>query len=106
MKIDPAFCIHTNLKKSVRVETVNIPELGIEQLCLRIKVYCGDCKSSFIIKTANEGFSTNEVGVVCDELFVPLELPQVDELDVSASDLEPSGMVREPIQPRTRDNLH
>lgn len=82
MKIDPSFCNHTNVGRSVKVDTISVPELGIEQLVLRIKVYCRDCREAFIPKTMNEGFSTSEVGVVGEELLVPLEYPQEAELEV------------------------
>jgi hypothetical protein len=106
MKIDPEYCTHTNLKKSVRVETVNVPELGIEQLCLKIRVYCGDCKSPYIIKTQNQGFSTDDIGVVGDELIVPLEYPQPEEDVDTDSEIDPSELVHEVSPPRYRDNLH
>ena len=106
MKIDPSFCTHTNLKKTVKAETFNVPELGVEQLCLRIRVYCGDCKSSFVFRTVNEGFSTHEIGVVGDELIVPLDYPHLDEMGESEGDLGPSEMVQEGLSIRTREDLH
>jgi hypothetical protein len=83
MKLDPVFCDHADIKKVVKLDTILIPELGIEQLVLRIRVYCKSCKENFIPKTMQSGFSTDEVGVVGEELFVPLEPPMVEDLDVS-----------------------
>jgi len=83
MKIDKAFCNHTNIGKSTKIETVSVPELQLEQLVLKVKIYCKDCKEAFIPKTMNGGFSTDEIGVVGDEVIIPLEYPQADEESVS-----------------------
>ena len=72
MKTDPAFCQHVNVKKSVKLETISVPELGIEQLVIRVKAYCGDCKEAFIPKSMSEGFSTNEISVMDNEVLIPL----------------------------------
>lgn len=85
MRTDPAFCTHAEIKKSTKIETISVPELGIEQLVLRIRVYCKDCKAEFVPKTIQCGFSTEEVGALGNELIVPLEYPQVEE------DEEPEG---------------
>jgi len=105
MKIDPAFCQHTKIKRTAKVETLSVPELGIEQLVIRVKVYCGDCKESFIPKTMNEGFSTGEVSAVDNEVFIPLEHPQIEEIEYP--DLDVVDMAAEKQQQvRSKEHLH
>lgn len=82
MAIDPAFCQHTNLKKSARIETISVPELGIEQLFLRVRVYCADCRAALVPRTQQCGFSTDEVGTIGEELLVPLDYPEVEVADL------------------------
>ena len=106
MKIDPAFCQHTNIAKSAKIETVSVPELEIEQLVIRIKVYCRDCKEAFVPKTMREGFSTDEIGVVGDEIFIPLEYPMSDEMEASDEALMASESDRECIVPPNKEYLH
>ncbi len=107
MRMDPALCRHTSVKKSARVETVSVPELGIEQLCLRVRVYCGDCREAFTPKTMLCGFSTEEIGVVGDELFVPLEPPVWDEVEVSEDDVDPArAAAGTPLAARNKEHLH
>ncbi len=83
MPADPSLCEHANIGRSVRVETISIPELQIEQLVLRVRAYCRDCKEAFVPKTMAGGFSTEEIGVIGDEVFVPLAYPQADEIEAS-----------------------
>ena len=106
MKIDPSFCNHTNIGKSIKIDTVSVPELCLEQLVIRIKVYCRDCKEAFIPKTMSEGFSTSEIGVVGDELFVPLEYPQETDLEVPDEALMASEKDVESIGRQDKDHLH
>lgn len=104
--MDPAICPHTEIKKSAKIETISVPELGIEQLFLRVRVFCKDCKSPFVPKTLLGGFSTEEVGVVDDELFVPLEYPLAEEFD--ASEMEPltSDAIPEGQPTKEKHHLH
>jgi hypothetical protein len=83
MKIDPAFCNHTNIGKSAKIETVSVPELQLEQLVLKVRIFCKDCKEAFVPKTMNGGFSTDEIGVVGEEVIIPLEYPNESEESVS-----------------------
>ena len=106
MKTDPSFCDHTNIGKSSRVETVSMPELGLEQLILRIRVYCRDCKEAFIPKTMKEGFSTDDVGVVGDELLVPLAYPMDEDMDVPDEVLHPSEKDKEGSDRPAKEHLH
>ena len=85
MKLDPAHCHHKDIQKSVKLETVSVPELEIEQLVLRIRIRCKSCGEPFVPKTMALGFSTEEVGLVGDDLLIPLEYPQAEETD------EPEG---------------
>lgn len=104
MKIDPAFCQHTNVKKSVKLETMSVPELGIEQLVIRVKAYCGDCKETFIPKTMAEGFSTSEIGVLDNEVFIPLEYP-IEDLE--EPEMDPIEIAEEKVlHNRDRENMH
>lgn len=105
MKQDPALCLHNEIGKSAKVETITIPELGIQQLVLKVKVFCRACKESFIFKTYADGFSTSEIGLVGDELFIPLEQPQVELFD--GTDIEP--LTQAPSQDLSRslkEKLH
>lgn len=106
MKIDPAYCIHSNIGKSVKIETISIPELGIEQLVLRVRVFCKDCKEAFMPKTMNEGFSTGEIGIVGDELFVPLVEPQVDDLNVPDEVQMHADKAEKDSKPPPKEFLH
>jgi len=90
MKIDPAFCNHTNIGKSAKVETISVPELQLEQLVLKVRIFCKDCKEAFIPKTMNGGFSTDEIGVVGEEVIIPLEYPNEGEESVSEEVLHTS----------------
>jgi len=83
---------------------MSVPELGIEQLVLRIKVFCRECKEPFIMKTMVDGFSTSEIGLVGDELFVPLEHPQSDYLDETDSEQHPQDLTDAPPPPKA--HLH
>ena len=105
MKTDPAFCSHTNIKRSAKVETVSVPELGIEQLVIRVKVFCGDCKEAFIPKTMNEGFSTGEISVVDGEVFIPLEHPTDNEIELPEMDAVEMQQ-EEILQSRNKEFLH
>jgi len=89
MRQDPALCPHHEIGKSAKIETLSVPELGIEQLVLRIKVFCRACKEPFVIKTLSDGFSTSEIGLVGDELLVPLEKPYREETDESDMERHP-----------------
>lgn len=106
MKIDPAFCHHTNIAKSAKIETVSIPELELEQLVIRIKVYCRDCKEAFAPKTMNQGFSTDEIGVVGEEIFIPLEYPLAEETEASDEALMASESDKEDDAIPNKDHLH
>ena len=106
MTIDPTFCALTPIQQSVKVETVSSPELGFEQLCLRVKAYCGDCKEAFVPLTSTAGFSTSEIGVIDSEVFIPLEYPIVDEIDVSPSDVDPAEIPHEKNNQRDKEFLH
>jgi hypothetical protein len=105
MKTDPAFCNHTNIKRSSKLETLSVPELGIEQLVIKVKVFCGDCKEAFIPKTMNEGFSTNEVGVVDNEIIIPLAYPIEDEIELPEMDAVEQKQ-DEMLQARNKEFLH
>lgn len=76
MKQDPALCRHGQISKSVSVDKITVPELGIEQLVLKVKAYCKHCKQPFVMKTGAAGFSTEEIGWLDDELIIPLEYPE------------------------------
>lgn len=104
MRKDPALCHHHEIGKSVKIETMSIPELNMEQLVLRIKVFCKSCKEPFVIKTMVDGFSTSEIGLIGDELFVPLETPQQYDLDVSDDEQHPQDLSDEPLPPKA--HLH
>lgn len=96
MKIDPAFCNHTNIGKSAKIETISVPELQLEQLVLKVRIFCKDCKEAFVPKTMNGGFSTDEIGVVGEEVIIPLEYPNEDEESVSDEVLHTQGQDEAP----------
>jgi hypothetical protein len=104
MRKDPALCHHHEIGKSAKIETVSVPELNMEQLVLRVKVFCKSCKEPFVIKTMADGFSTSEIGLVGDELFIPLETPQQYDLGVSDDELLTSEMTDEGPPPKS--HLH
>ena len=104
MKIDPALCEHANVGRTAKIETISVPELGIEQLCLRVRVFCKDCREAFTPKTMSLGFSTEEIGVVGDELFVPLEEPHADE--ESDTDEAPATSERPWEEHPSKEHLH
>ena len=106
MKIDPSFCIHSNIKKSVKTDTLSVPELGLEQLVLQVRVFCGDCKSSFVFKSVPEGFSTNHAAVVGDTLIIPLELPPSEDLSDTEAIPGHSDLSLDIRRQSSRDNLH
>ena len=66
MKIDTVYCDHIDIGRTTKLETSTVPELQIEQLVLRVRVYCKDCCSP-IPKTIAFGFSTAEARVVSDD---------------------------------------
>ena len=105
MRQDPALCKHDEIRKRVTVETINVPELGIEQLVLRIKVWCRACREPFVIKTMRDGFSTDEIGLVGSELFVPLEQPYLEETDASDEEQLTSGRPESDPRP-PKEQLH
>lgn len=103
MKTDPTLCSHANIKKSVKIDTISVPELGIEQLVIRVKAYCGDCKEAFIPKTLTESFSTGEIGVLDNEVIVPLAYPQEMAEEVHVEEIEQNEV---PLQNRDKNFLH
>jgi hypothetical protein len=105
MRVDPAFCQHNEIGKSTKIETVSVPELGIEQLVLKVRIFCKGCKEPFIVKTMSDGFSTDEIGLVGGELIVPLERPQVDDLDESDVEQLPSELPADEPRP-SKEHLH
>lgn len=105
MKTDPAFCNHTNIKRAAKIETLSVPEIGIEQLVLRVKVFCGDCKENFIPKSMNEGFSTGEISVVDNEVFIPLAYPVEEEIELPDMDVVEQKQ-DEMLQSRNKEFLH
>ncbi len=106
MKVDPSFCDHTNIGRSARVETVSVPELQLEQLVLRIRVYCRDCKEAFLPKTMKEGFSTDDVGVVGDELLVPLAYPMAEDAEVPDEVLHTQNQDDKEAKAPSKEFLH
>lgn len=75
MKQDPALCRHSQISKSARVDKITVPELGVEQLVLKVRVYCKHCKEPFVMKTLADGFSTDEIGWLDGELIIPIDYP-------------------------------
>jgi hypothetical protein len=105
MRPDPVFCKHLEVGKSIKVETISIPELGVEQLVMKVKIFCKSCKELFIVKTMNDGFSTDEIGLVGGELIIPLERPQTDDLD--ETDMEQLTSDRPENEPKpSKEHLH
>lgn len=104
MRRDPALCPHAKISKSARIETLSVPQLGIEGLFLRVRVFCADCKEPFLPRTLHYGFSTEELGQVGEELLVPLDYPQADDSDEPEDAPGPSGVLPEGHPPK--DQLH
>jgi len=96
MKVDPALCKHADIRRTARVETLSVPQLSIEQLFLRVKVTCRDCGAAFVPRTALSGFSTDDVGVVDDEVLVPLDRPPSPPAEGAEEAAAPQSGAREP----------
>lgn len=106
MAKDPALCRHSQIGKSARVDKVTVPELGLDQLVLRVRVFCRDCKEPFIMKTMADGFSTDEIGLVDGDLIVPLEYPLDEEDDEPSMERTTQGAIPVTNPRPTKDDLH
>lgn len=77
-------CKHAHYDAKSDVFYAKVSGVNIQQMVIRVRIVCSDCKKPFIFKGAT-GFSTNEARVSQDgyELRAPIEFPDGDETEPS-----------------------